>query len=266
MCLILLSTHDHPRFDLVVAANRDEYHARPSVEAEFWKDSPSILAGRDLEGGGTWMGVTRSGRFAAVTNYREAGPKDSAAPSRGLLVRRFLEGEQSAEAYLDELAGCGDRYAGFCLLAYDGRRIGYFSNRATEAAMLTPGAHGLSNGLIDDPWPKVTRGTAALEALLARSDRSEEVAGALIELLADATPAPDAELPDTGFGLDRERVLSSIFIKHDRYGTRSSTALIISKDRRVLFVEKSFGPGGNPGSVRRHEFVSVSSSKNTARL
>ena len=180
MCLIYVAWRRHPRYRLVVAANRDEYHARPAAPAHWWEDAPGVLAGRDLEAGGTWMGITRGGRFAAVTNYRDSvksvpgtgrGATASAgAPSRGALVGAFLSGDESAPAYLDRVAREGHRYNGFSLLAMDGETLAFASNRARGVTLLEPGVFGLSNHLLDTPWPKVTSGKAEMERLVAGPD------------------------------------------------------------------------------------------------
>ena len=177
MCLIYLAWRRHPRYRLVVAANRDEYHARPAAAAHWWEDAPGVLAGRDLEAGGTWMGITRSGRFAAVTNYRDSvkpapgtgrgATAPAVAPSRGTLVGAFLTGGESALAYLDRVAKEGHRYNGFSLLAMDGETLAFASNRARGVTLLEPGVFGLSNHLLDTPWPKVTSGKVEMERIVA---------------------------------------------------------------------------------------------------
>ena len=173
MCLIYLAWRRHPRYPLVVAANRDEYHARPAAPAHWWEDAPGVLAGRDLEAGGTWMGVTRGGRFAAVTNYHDpAAGRRAGAPSRGALVGAFLTGGEPAPEYLDRVVEEGRRYNGFCLLAMDGETLAFASNRSPGAMRLDPGVYGLSNHLLDTPWPKVTEGKAELETAPCRTRRA----------------------------------------------------------------------------------------------
>ena len=240
MCLILLSYRQHARRPLVIAANRDEFYDRPSQPAHFWEDAPWILAGRDLVGGGAWFGITRSGRFAAVSNIRDPEPAQENAPSRGRLVSEFLRGDPPPRAYLAEVARWGSRYNGFNLLAGDHDEIAYYNNRTEEILALAPGLYGLSNHRLDTPWPKVKNGKAALAKILGMPAAEPEL---ILEMLSDRTLPSDDCLPDTGVGLVRERVLASIFIASENYGTRCSSVLIQDRDRRVRFVERNFSPG-----------------------
>lgn len=254
MCLIAFAVDAHPAWRLVVAANRDEFHGRPAAPADWWADAPDVLAGRDLREGGTWMGVTRAGRFAAVTNYRDPGLAQIAdAPSRGALVADFLRGPVEAEAYADALAERAARYNGFNLLVGDDAGLFYVSNRAPGVRRLQPGVYGLSNALLDTPWPKTLRAKAALAETL-RSSRGDGWESGLWEMLADRVAAVDDALPDTGVGLDRERLLSSPFIAGDVYGTRASTVLTLSRDGEVRFVERSVTPGQDGWTEARHAF------------
>jgi uncharacterized protein with NRDE domain len=224
MCLIAIAWQAHSDYPLVVAANRDEWRDRPALPAHWWNDHPGLLAGRDLKAGGTWMGVTKGGRFAAVTNFRDPSDRDSTALSRGSLVTEFLLGEETPGRFLAGLAARADRYNGFNLLAGDGRTLLYFGSREGEVRAVEPGVHALSNHLLDEPWPKVRRARAALQAAVGDGDE------ALFAMLSDATPAPDGELPDTGVGLERERMLSPILIAGASYGTRASTVLRATRD------------------------------------
>ncbi|MGE0384603.1 MAG: NRDE family protein [Gammaproteobacteria bacterium] len=253
MCLILLAYRAHPRFRLVIAANRDEYHARAAHPAAFWDDAPAVLAGRDAVAGGTWLGVTRGGRFAGVTNVRSAAPPRSEAASRGHLVSDFLRGSVAAGEYLRVLAADGQRYNGFNLLADDGRALWYYSNRDERPPHeLAPGIYGLSNGTLDEDWPKVRVGKAGLAAALhAGRDPDHE---ALLALLANRDIAPDHLLPDTGIDPVRERVLSSAFILGGEYGTRCSTAITIDHRGRTDFVERRFDSTGLATGTTRHGF------------
>lgn len=253
MCLILLAHDAHPRYRLVVAANRDEFYARPTAPAAWWPDAPDVLAGRDLRGGGTWLGVTRGGRFAAVTNFRETVPAAPDAPSRGHLVGGFLRGADAPGAYLDALAARAGEFAGFNLLVGEGADLRWLGNRGGPGRALEPGVHGLSNALLDTPWPKVVRGTAGLAAALAGGGEVDPEA--LFRVLWDAEPAPDAHLPDTGVGPERERMLSSPFIRTLDYGTRASTVLLVGRDGRVRFVERTVAPGGDGWTEAAYEFV-----------
>ncbi len=240
MCLIFLGWRRHPDYRLVVAANRDEFYARPTAPAGYWKDAPGLLAGRDLEGGGTWLGITSAGRFAALTNYRRGDGHIANAPTRGRLVSDFLLSGSTPGDYLQSLAGRADAYNGFILLVGDHDSLHWFSNHGGEPLMLEAGIYAVSNDLLDSPWPKVVRGKRGFERLLEARDIDLP---AMFNLLMDGQTAPDAELPDTGIGLSRERDLSPIFITAGDYGTRSSTVLLVSVDGSVEFHERTHKPG-----------------------
>lgn len=246
MCLILFAYRAHPRYTLVVAANRDEWFRRPTAPAGLWSDRPEVFAGRDLEQGGTWFGVSRSGRFSALTNFREPSAHRDDAPSRGKLVSDFLVGRVATAGYLASLAAAGARYNGFSLLAWDGTALGYYSNRESNARDLAPGVYGLSNHLLETPWPKVRHGRARLAELLEREFTPED----LLAMLDNTAAAPDEELPHTGVGLEWERKLSPMRILAGEYGTRCSTALRIGDDGVVEFAERSYdASGGVTGTV-----------------
>jgi uncharacterized protein with NRDE domain len=251
MCLVVVAHQAHAEYPLVVAANRDEFHDRPTAPAGWWEDAPDVLAGRDLRAGGTWMGVTRTGRFAAVTNHRDLRTPPRAGASRGALVADFLRGRDAPEDYLGRLASSSGEFDGFNLLAAVPGELWYYSNRSGEAPRrLTPGSYGLSNALLDTPWPKVARGTEALRQVLGAAPAPE----ALLERLADRTLAAEHELPDTGVAPALERTLSAILIATPEYGTRSSTALLVDARGEVRFVERSLDPSGRPASERTHVF------------
>jgi uncharacterized protein with NRDE domain len=237
MCLIIFALDTHPRYRLVLAANRDEYFRRPTAPAAFWKDAPQILAGRDLEAGGTWLGVTTTGRIAAVTNYRQRPVPGPPLPSRGGLVAEFLSGGITRDEYRQVLEREGRRYGGFNLIFGDDSGLSYWSNRGSAVARIPPGFHGLSNHLLDTPWPKVAVAREGLERLLRDADTAPE---ALLSLLADPGQFPDELLPDTGIGSDLERVLSPLFITGVDYGTRSTTVVLIDRDGNVTFHERNF--------------------------
>jgi len=238
VCLILLAVDSHPQYKLILAANRDEYYDRPTARASFWTEAPDVIAGRDLQGGGTWMGLTRTGRICAVTNYRDPASRRANAPSRGRLVSRFLLGGETPQGYLEAVTQEGDAYSGFNLIAGEGAELYWTSNRSERGVKrLERGIHGLSNHLLDTPWPKVQRGKDGLERILARNDSPLEEA--LFLLLRDQRRPPDSRLPDTGVGLEWERVLSPLFIQSPHYGTRSSTVVLIGSDDRVRFIEHS---------------------------
>ncbi|HEY5290735.1 MAG TPA: NRDE family protein [Burkholderiales bacterium] len=245
MCLILIAHGAHSDFPLVIAANRDEYYQRPTARAAFWQDHPHILAGRDLECMGTWLGVTRAGRFAALTNFRDPRERKTDAPSRGQLVSDFLASDQEPREYLADVATQAPRYNGFNLLAGDIDGVFYLSSRTGSVQQVPPGIHGLSNHLLDTPWPKVERGKRRLQAALA----GEPDAETLLDLLHDREPAAASELPDTGIGAEMERVLSPALIVSPQYGTRASTAVLFGEDGSVSFSERTILPGGNTGAT-----------------
>lgn len=250
MCLIVVAWRCRADLPLVVAANRDEWRDRPAERAHWWPDHPDLLAGRDLKAGGTWMGVTRGGRFAAVTNFRDPSDRRSTARSRGGLVTEFLLGSDSAPRFLASLAGREREYNGFNLIVGDGATLWYFGSREGGARPITPGVHGLSNHVLDEPWPKVTRGRQAMERALA----DEAPTPALFELLGDARGVPDAELPDTGVGLDWERRLAASLITGVEYGTRASTVLTVSARGEVVFEERTREADGSEAGRASHAF------------
>lgn len=242
MCLIVIAWRVHPGYPLVVAANRDEFHARPTAAAVRWPDAPQVVAGRDLEAGGTWLGATDAGRFAAVTNVREPG-RPPGARSRGHLARDFLTGTAAPG---DFAAGIpGEAYSGFNLLLSDGRALCYRSNRDGAARALPAGIYGVSNHLLDTPWPKLTtakrRFADALECL---PDES-----LFFELLADDEIVQDDALPVTGVSLAWERRLSAVFVRSPDYGTRASTLLLRRADGRGVLRERSFDAAGATGEM-----------------
>ncbi|GMQ90034.1 MAG: NRDE family protein [Gammaproteobacteria bacterium] len=252
MCILLLSLQQHPKYPLIVAANRDEFYDRPTNAADFWADAPHVLAGRDRRQGGTWLGITRQGRFAALTNFRDAESTPAERPSRGHLVSKFLLGDEPPHVYLSTVAQQADRYNGFSLIAGQGDDFIFYSNREGRVRRLAPGVYGLSNHLLNTPWPKVSRGTQSLsELLFAGGDPAPEI---LFATLADGTIADDAGLPDTGIGLARERLLSPLFISGDRYGTRSSTVILLDQDGNITFSERSFDGSADRYSSVTHSF------------
>jgi len=242
MCLILLAWQAHPDYPLVVAANRDEFFVRPSAPAAFWPQAPEVLAGRDLEAGGTWLGISRQQRFSALTNYREGGKQRPGAPSRGALVADFLAGDADPEDYLAALAARGADYNGFNLFVGDGQRLAYYSNRGDSPRWLAPGIYGLSNHLLDTPWPKLAAAKAAFAKALADLPACDE----FFELLADREIVPDTHLPETGVPLEWERILSAVFVNSPDYGTRASTLLTTHRTGVVTLIERSFGVGAAP--------------------
>ena len=252
MCLITFAYNVHPSYRLILAANRDEYYERPASAADFWKDHPPVLAGRDLKNGGTWLGVTKDGKFAAVTNYRDPVTLKSGAPSRGKLVSRYLTGNKHAADYLKKISSRVDKYNGFNLLSGDDNDLFIFSSRG-EKQKLKPGIYGLSNHLLDTTWPKVIRSKKMLKAALDKKGAALEEA--LFSLLSDRRVPPDSKLPVTGIGLEWEKLLSPIFIESPIYGTRSSTILLIGKNRRVRFVEKVYDGQKEPWITSSFSFI-----------
>ncbi len=254
MCLILFSFRAHRHFPLVMAANRDEHYNRPAAPAAFWDDQPEIYAGRDLEKGGTWMGINRNGRIAAITNYREGLPAAVAPRSRGELVSRFLRGDQTADDYFRTAAADDADYNPYSMIAGDLVALSFHSNRGNGIQPVAPGVvHGLSNHLLDTAWPKVTKGIATVDATRDLDD-PDAISAMLFALLADRTPAQDPLLPDTGIARQRERELSPPFITGEHYGTRSSTVLLVHASGEVFVHEKRYGPLGNAAGADARAF------------
>ncbi len=242
MCLILFAWQTHPDYPLVIAANRDEFHARPTQPAHHWPDTdPIIIAGRDLQAGGTWMGMTANGRFAAVTNYREI-PAAESELSRGELVTGFLQRDIDPADYARRIQSEASRYAGFNLLVGDRQAVWHISNRADEIACIGSGVHGLSNATLNTAWPKVTDGKSQLQQVLSGSPDHQQ----LQSILADEQTAQDDALPNTGVKRELERVLSARKIVTPSYGTRSSTTVLVSRIGRVDFYEQRYNAQGQP--------------------
>lgn len=252
-----MALDSHPEYSLIVAANRDEFYDRPTAPAEFWADAPTVLGGRDLKAGGTWLGIDRQGRLAAVTNYRQ-GERESPAPrSRGRLVSDFLIGDTGALEYVEKVRREGGLYNGFNLIAGDPWGLFYFSNREGRVRSLGPGVYGLSNHLLDTPWPKVATAKSAFGTLL--NGGASELTADLFALLSDRNRPAEALLPSTGVGPEWERLLSSAFIASDDYGTRSSTVVLVGRDGSIAFIERGFNTGGTPGPTTRFDIVPQSS-------
>lgn len=241
MCLINFQFHEHPNYKLIVAANRDEFYGRPTAPAHFWEDEPDILAGRDLLQMGTWLGVTKQGRFAALTNFRDPAHMDAGKVSRGAIVRNYLAEDSSSEKFLESLHKEKDHYTGFNLLVGNPDELFYYSNIQGEILKVSAGTHGLSNHLLNTPWPKVTKGKHNLKTYVMGLEKVE--VDALFTLLADEAIAEDANLPETGVGLDLERKLSPLFIKTPDYGTRSSSVLLVDNDNHFTFAERTYELG-----------------------
>jgi len=256
MCLILFAYRNHPRYNLILAANRDEFYERATARLNFWNSDPDILAGRDLRYGGTWMGLTRSGKFAAVTNFRDKGEFREHPLSRGLMVRDFLAGSRSPGQFIEDIVQREGQYNGFNLLAADHTDMVYYSNRSHRLQVLEPGIYGLSNHLLETPWPKLVRSKEKFSNLVNSSTEfNPEI---FFEILSDTVKAPDDQLPDTGFGIEWERILSSPFISSPEYGTRASTVILAGKDGNIRVMERSYRYQGDPGKTSDISF-SISS-------
>jgi len=257
MCLILIAHRAHPRYRLVVAANRDEFFRRPTAPADYWSDAPHVLGGRDLEKGGTWMGVTADGRWAAVTNFRDGSPPGPGTRSRGGLVASYLCGSTRAQAYVVSRNPGIRKYPGFNLLAADAAGMHYLSNRTDKSMMLAAGFYGLSNHLLDSPWPKVERGKLALRKALDEAAGPDRLIEAMMAVLSDRNTAEEHALPSTGISKDWERRLSATFIGAPGYGTRASTVLLMEHDGEVHFRERTFGERGEWIEDRHYRFAST---------
>jgi uncharacterized protein with NRDE domain len=242
MCLVLIAWRGHVKYPCVVAANRDELHSRPAAPAHWWPSRPRILAGQDLSAGGTWLGMTPTGRFAALTNYRDPEQRRPGTPSRGTLVTSFLMSSDSIERSLEHFGTAGPSYNGFSLLFSDGERLAIYESARGSGRILGPGIYGLSNHLLDTPWPKVQTAKSRLTTALADLDTTD----AVLALLRDEAPAPDDQLPRTGVSLEWERLLSSAFVRAPDYGTRCSTVLRIDASRRACFDEWTWDAAGAP--------------------
>lgn len=237
MCLILFAYKVHPTYKLMVAANRDEFYQRPTAPVHYWKENPDILAGRDLEKMGTWMGITKSGRFAALTNYRDPKEVTEGKRSRGELVANALQYQGDMKEYMQSLVSNNDWYPGYNLLAGDGDELYYYSNVGQKLIKVAPGIYGVSNHLLNSDWPKVQIGKEGLTAII--NSKHEDYVEPLLTLLLKADQAPDEKLPQTGVSLEWERMLSPMFIKSEHYGTRSSTVLLMD-EKEIHYVERVF--------------------------
>lgn len=240
MCVIFFALDSHPKYQLVVAANRDEYYNRPDLAAAYWPEYPYVLAGKDLKQGGTWMGITTQGRLAALTNYRDPASFNPQAPSRGALVQSYLTGSLEPEAYISCLKDGGAAYNGFNLLMGSPKAIYYYSNREKLLQKIEKGIHGLSNSLLDTPWPKVSRGKKALADCLQAADVQVE---SLFAMMANQEQPDDQELPQTGVSLEMERMLAPTFVASPTYGTKITTLITVDRDEQVRFWERRFMNG-----------------------
>ncbi|RDW19783.1 NRDE family protein [Oceanobacillus chungangensis] len=241
MCLINLHYNDHPTYKLIIAANRDEFYQRPTASAHFWKDEPNILAGRDLVEMGTWLGISRQGRFAALTNFRNPKLNEAAKISRGEIVRQYLASNTPTAEFLEELKITRNNYAGYNIIFGNADELFHFNNILDEENRIGEGTHALSNHTLDTPWPKVRRGKKMLHDYVIGNSKIET--DALFKIISNAEIADDKELPQTGVGIELERMLSPLFIKMPEYGTRSSTVLLVDHQNHVTFAERTYVKG-----------------------
>ncbi len=237
MCLILFAKDIHPKYKLIIAANRDEFYQRPTKSAHFWEEDGSIIAGKDMEAGGTWMGMTKSGRISMLTNYRDLSNIKTDAPSRGHLVSDFLKNGLESEKYLSQIASNGEDYNGFNLISGTVDKLHYYGNYQNGVHEIKNGTHGLSNALLNTNWPKVEKGKAQLSEVISRiSFETDE----LFEILRNDIKAADEKLPNTGVGYEKEKMLSPMFIKSENYGSRCSTVITVDSDNEVFFSERTY--------------------------
>lgn len=241
MCLIHFHFQKHPKYKLIVAANRDEFYERPTEAAHFWPDAPYLLAGRDLLKKGTWLGITKEGRFAALTNIRDLTLEKERNRSRGSIVSEFLTSNDSPELFLEKLRKEKDSYPGFNILIGNENELFHYNNVRNIISRVTPGTHSLSNDTLNTPWPKTAKGRERLNDYLLHNDSVNE--DALFNIMEDKEIAPDSLLPDTGVGLELERKLSASFIKIPNYGTRSITVLLIDRNNHITFRERTYIKG-----------------------
>lgn len=241
MCLINFHFQEHPVYKLIVVANRDEFYARPTKRAQFWDDEPTILAGQDLLQMGTWLGVSKQGKIAAITNFRDPSLPER-PKSRGEIVKRFLLENSSIEDFLEQLKNSREDYGGYNLLFGDGNRLVHYNNILNEMNEIQPGTHSLSNYSLNTPWPKVVKGKNNLHQYV-QLNQNQISSEELFEIVNDETIASDENLPNTGVGIDLERQLSPLFIKMPNYGTRCSTVVLVSNNNEITFTERTFHEG-----------------------
>ncbi len=251
MCLIFLSYKQNKEYPLIVLANRDEFYKRPTQTAHYWENSPHILAGKDLDGGGTWMGITKNGYISMLTNYRDVANIKPNAPTRGKLVSDYLQGEFSPKEYLLALSKTGSTYNGYSLITGSFNDPWYYSNYEKKIAQLGTGLYGLSNALLDSKWPKIEAGKAALTPLILKKKIDKE---ALFNLMTNPDLAENNQLPQTGLPIEKERAISSMFINIEGYGTRCTTLILVDKNGKVDFTERQYENGLATGKDNNFTF------------
>jgi uncharacterized protein with NRDE domain len=252
MCLILFAKDYHPDYKIILAANRDEFYHRKTAAANFWDEHPDVLAGKDLEAGGTWLGITKKGKIGMLTNYRDLRHLKDHAPTRGRLVLDYLINGHKPDEYLDEIKPTASNFNGFNLIVGQPEQLLYFSNFGNGIEEIPNGIFGISNHLLETPWPKVQRGKSKLQSLI---DAEKFEVENFFDLLKDDAKAADDQLPDTGLDLERERALSSMFIKSPGYGSRCSTLIMVNKKDEVLFAERVYNPENGESNTRSHQFL-----------
>ncbi|MDM7860755.1 NRDE family protein [Alteromonas sp. ASW11-36] len=254
MCILFIAVNQHPKYPLIIAANRDEFHQRPTQSSRFWPECENLLAGRDVKAGGTWMGVTRNGRIAALTNIRDPKRQNDQAKSRGELTVNYLLGNSGYSDFAQQLQNTADDYNGYNLLYGDIKRgqLQVFNNHSLQLQTLKNGYYGLSNASLNTPWPKIERGKLALADYC--ETHKELNIEALFALLGDQTKAEDHLLPDTGVPSEWEKQLSSIFIQGEQYGTRTSTLLIVDQHSHVNWYERNFNASAIVENEAAYEF------------
>ena len=252
MCILFIAVKQHPLYPLIIAANRDEFHARPTQAAHFWETNNRILAGKDLTAGGTWMGINTKGSIAALTNIRAPGKERKNAITRGELVANFISKNTSQSDYLQQLKISHDQYNGYNLLFGSINQLQVYNSFEDTAYELEDGVYGLSNASLNSPWPKLDIGRSALADYCSHANILNHEH--LFELLANKLPAKDEELPNTGISVELEKTLSSIFIISQEYGTRSSTILLVDNNQEVYWEERTFANTGELTNTVVHTF------------
>ncbi|XOV92384.1 MAG: NRDE family protein [Bacteroidota bacterium] len=251
MCLIVLGQNIHPKYKLILVANRDEFYLRPTQSAHFWEGDNKLLAGKDLEAGGTWMGINKFGHLAAVTNFRDPINYQNNKASRGQIPINFLNKETTAVKYIAHLRKQANNFNGFNLISLDKEKLIHYNNQLGEETEISDGIHAISNASLDTPWPKVLRAKEKFNKVISAEFSHDD----LIELMSDGQTADPRDLPDTGIPKDLEEAVSAICIRTEKYGTCSTTAITISHEGEVQFTEKSYPVGKRTEGVVRFTFA-----------
>ena len=266
MCTLVMSYLQHPDYPLIVASNRDEFYHRPTERASFWRDHPNLLAGRDLQNGGTWLGITKSGRFSALTNVRDLHAIRTHAPSRGELVLSTLLHPDPDPAALHRIQPTAHLYNGFNLVTGTLRQLYYYSNVLNRSEPLHPGTYVMSNAFLNTPWPKSVKTKSRFEALI-QEERlsSDDLSDKLFELMSDRETFPPEQLPDTGLSKEMEIRLSSTFIHTENYGTRCTTIMKVDQNGHTIFSEKTYEQGQDAGTTTHEFLISANLSSDSTR-